>query len=264
MIDLLVLGWISGTLLSLATGFLGSFLIWKKMSYFTDTLSHASLLGIALSIHLNMNPMYAVILTMVVLTIMLMYIKYIYPYSIDILLNIISYTALSLGLLISSLSQDNSMNIMHYLFGDFLMISFKDVITIGCGVCIILIAILYYWKSFLLISIHSELAHIDGINVFKIQLILMLLIALTVGLSIKFIGAFTATALFIVPAATARFYAKSPESMVTYAILLSIISITSGFILSVVYDLPSGPSVILCATILFFISIAFKRKNMLR
>uniref|UniRef100_A0A1A9UKN4 Uncharacterized protein n=1 Tax=Glossina austeni TaxID=7395 RepID=A0A1A9UKN4_GLOAU len=92
-------GWISGILLSLATGSLGSFLIWKKMSYFADTLSHASLLGIAISIHVNMNPI-----------------------------------SLSLGLVISSLSQDNSMNIIHYLFGDFLMITFEDVIAIGCGV----------------------------------------------------------------------------------------------------------------------------------
>lgn len=264
MIDLLVLGWISGVLLSLATGSLGSFLMWKKMSYFTDTLSHASLLGITLSIYLKINPMYSVILIMVILAIILVYIRHIYPYSIDTLLNVISYSALSLGLIMSSLSQDNSMNIVHYLFGDFLMISFRDVVTIGCGICIILIVMLYYWKSFLLISIHPELAYIDGINVFKMQLILMLLIALSVGLSIKFIGVFTATALFVVPAATARFYAKSPESMITYAVLLNIISITLGFIFSVIYDIPSGPSIILCATILFFISVFFKRKDILR
>ncbi|MDQ1237320.1 MAG: metal ABC transporter permease [Wigglesworthia glossinidia] len=264
MIDILVLGWISGVLLSLATGFLGSFLIWKKLSYFTDTLSHASLLGIALSIFLKINPMYSIVVVMLFLTILLIYIKFIYPYSVDILLSVISYSALSLGLVMSSIVQEgNSANIIHYLFGDLLLISYKDIFAIGFGVFLALITILYYWKSFLLISMHSELANIDGINVFKIQLILMLLIALIFGLSIKFIGAFTATSLFIVPSATARFYAKSPESMIIYSILLSIFSITSGLILSALYDIPSGPSVILCATLIFFISIFWKSRKFL-
>ncbi|BAC24261.1 yebI [Wigglesworthia glossinidia endosymbiont of Glossina brevipalpis] len=261
MIEIFIFGWIAGILLSLAIGPLGSFLIWRKMSYFGDTLSHSSLLGISIGFVFKIDPVYSVMITMFFITLIITYIERVYQFSIDIILNIISNTALSLGLVISSLIEEFRTDLVHYLFGDLLKVNLNDIIMISIIISIIILIILWNWNSLLLVSINSELSYIDGINIFKIKLILMIIISLTIGLTMKFIGALTTVALFIIPAATARPYSKSPEKMSIYATLFSISSITFGLFFSVIYNIPSGPSVILCSTIFFFISLFTKNKD---
>lgn len=258
MIELLLPGWLGGVLLALAAGPLGSFVVWRRMSYFGDTLAHASLLGVAFGLLLNVNPYYAVILVTLCLALGLVWLER-RPYlAIDTLLGIMAHSALSLGLVVVSLMQGVRVDLMAYLFGDLLSVTADDLWLMGGGVAMVLAVMAWQWRSLLSLTISPELAQVDGVNIQRTRLVLMLVTALTIGVAMKFVGALIITSLLIIPAATARRFARSPEQMAALAVIVGIVAVSGGLAFSASYDTPAGPSVVLCAAILFIISMAKK------
>ncbi|VFP79837.1 zinc ABC transporter permease subunit ZnuB [Candidatus Erwinia haradaeae] len=255
MIELLLPGWLTGIFLTIITGPLGSFIIWRRMSYFGDTLAHTSLLGVACGLLFNINPFYAVIIITLLLTLILVWLERYAELSIDTLLGILAHSSLSLGLVLVSLMSNIHIDLITYLFGDLLAITLSDLWMIIIGVLFILFILVWNWRQLLSLTVNAELAQIDGINIQRTKMILMLITALTIGISMKFIGALIITSLLIIPAATARRFARSPEQMAIFAIIIGILSITIGLSFSAFYNTPAGPSVVLGSAIIFILSI---------
>lgn len=255
MFEILLPAWLAGTLLAFITAPLGAFVVWRKMAYFGDTLSHSALLGVALGIFLQLDPYLAVIMMTILLAVLLVWLEKHANQSLDTLLGIISHTALSLGVITIALLDNVRVDLMSYLFGDLLAINYTDVLLIGTGVLFIGAMLIWKWQAFLSITISPELAQIEGLNVSRLRLILMLLTALTIALSMKFVGALIITSLLIIPSATARRFARTPEAMIGYAIGFSILSVSGGLLLSAIKDTPAGPSVVVVAGALFIGSL---------
>ena len=255
MIELLLPSLLAGLSLTCLTGPLGTFVVWRRMSYFGDTLSHAALLGVAFGFLLNINLFYAIILVTLILAIGLLWLESQKQLPVDTLLGILAHSALSLGLVVISLMNNIRIDLMGYLFGDLLSITMFDVYQIVICVVTIGLLLVWRWNHFLFITVSEELAFSHGINVPITKFILTILLALTIGIAMKFVGALIITALLIIPAATAKYYAKNPESMAIIAILFGMISIIGGILFSLFYDTPTGPSVVLSNTCLFFISL---------
>lgn len=255
MIELLLPSLLAGLSLTCLTGPLGTFVVWRRMSYFGDTLSHAALLGVAFGFLLNINLFYAIILVTLILAIGLLWLESQKQLPVDTLLGILAHSALSLGLVVISLMNNIRIDLMGYLFGDLLSITMFDVYQIIICVVIIGLLLVWRWNHFLFITVSEELAFSHGINVPLTKFILTILLALTIGIAMKFVGALIITALLIIPAATAKYFAKNPESMAIIAILIGMCSIIGGILFSLVYDTPTGPSVVLSNTCLFFISL---------
>ena len=255
MIDILLPGWLAGIFLACAAGPLGSFVVWRRMSYFGDTLAHASLLGVAIGFLLDINVYYAVILVTLLLALGLVWLER-RPYlAIDTLLGIMAHSALSLGLVVVSLMNNIRVDLMAYLFGDLLSVTTQDLWLIGPGVLVVIAIMCWQWRSLLSMTISQELAHVDGVNLQRTRLILMLVTALIIGLAMKFVGALIITSLLIIPAATARRFARTPEQMAGLAVILGMCAVTGGLIFSALYNTPAGPSVVLCASFLFMLSL---------
>lgn len=259
MFELLLPPLIVGIALSFITGPLGSFVVWRKMSYFGDTLSHAALFGIAIGFLLHINPFYAVIFITIILAIALVYLESQQKIAIDTLLGILAHSSLSLGVIVISLMKNIRVDLMGYLFGDLLAITFDDVYLMLGGIIIVSIILFFNWNKFLFVTVSEELAFSHGINIVRTKLLLTLVLALAIGLSMKFVGALIITSLLIIPAATARFYAKTPEKMAILAIIISVISIIGGLLFSAYYDTPTGPSVVIVNAMLFIISLAITK-----
>lgn len=261
MFEILFPAWLAGLLLAFITAPLGSFVIWRKMAYFGDTLSHSALLGVALGIFLQIDPYIAVIIMTVILALLLVWLEQQTRYSIDTMLGIIAHCSLSLGVITISLLDNVRVDLMSYLFGDLLAIGFNDVIFIGIGVILISAILYFFWQQLLSMTISPELAQIEGLNIGRLRLLLMLLTALTIALSMKFVGALIITSLLIIPAATARRFARTPEQMVGFAIIFGILAISGGLLLSGWKDTPAGPSVVVCSGLIFLFSILLKKEN---
>lgn len=255
MFDILLPAWICGMILSLLTAPLGSFVVWRKMSYFGDTLSHASLLGVALGLWLEVNPYFAIIAMVLLLAAVLVWLENYTAFSADTLLGIIAHSALSLGVVAIALMDNVRVDLISYLFGDILAVDYHDLYWILGGAAIVLSILIRFWKPLLATTISAELAQVEGINTRKMQITLMLMTALTIALSMKFVGALIITSLLIIPAATARRFARTPEQMVAVGYVISCLAITLGLGLSALYDTPAGPSVVIAASGLFMLSL---------
>lgn len=258
MLDILLPAWLAGMLLTFITAPLGAFVVWRKMAYFGDTLAHSALLGVAFGIFLEIDPYLAVIAMTLLLAIGLVWLEKRANHSADTLLGIIAHTSLSLGVITIALLDNVRVDLMSYLFGDLLAINLNDVLFIGVGVALVALLLVIYWKKLLSMTVSPELAQIEGLNVAHLKLLLMILTALTIALSMKFVGALIITSLLIIPSATARRFAKTPEQMVYFGIFFSILSVSGGLLFSALKDTPAGPSVVLCAGILFLCSLLKK------
>ncbi|WP_391529123.1 zinc ABC transporter permease subunit ZnuB [Photorhabdus akhurstii] len=261
MIELLFPGWLAGVLLSIAAGPLGSFVVWRRMSYFGDTLAHASLLGVAFGLLLNISPFYAIIAVTLILAMMLVWLEKRPQLAIDTLLGIMAHSALSSGLVVVSLMSNVRVDLMAYLFGDLLSVTYEDIWLIVIGVTLVATLLFWQWNALLSVTVSQEMAFVDGIKIQRLRVLLMLVTALTIGLAMKFVGALIITSLLIIPAATARRFARTPEQMAGIAIAVGMLAVTGGLAFSAVYDTPAGPSVVLCAAVMFIISLISKAKN---
>ena len=145
MFDILLPAWLAGLLLAFITAPLGAFVVWRKMAYFGDTLSHSALLGVALGIFLEVDPYIAVIVMTILLALALVWLEHKTNYSIDTVLGIIAHVSLSLGVITISLLDNVRVDLMSYLFGDLLSIDYQYVILI----CICVLVICIVVKMFL-------------------------------------------------------------------------------------------------------------------
>lgn len=255
MIELLLPAWFGGTLLMLAAGPLGAFVVWRRMAYFGDTLAHTALLGVAFGLLFDIDTWYMIIVVVLLLSAILVWLEQQPQLALDTLLGIMAHSGLSLGLVLVSLMSHVRVDLMAYLFGDLLAITPSDLWLIGLGAGMVVLLLAYTWRDLILITISADLAQVSGVNLARSRAILTVLTALTIGLAMKFVGALIITSLLIIPAATARRFARSPEQMALFASLIGITSITSGLALSTYYDTPAGPSVVIAATLLFTLSL---------
>lgn len=259
MFTIFLFGWLTGIILSITTAPLGSFIIWRRMTSFGDTLSHSSLLGIAISIILNINSFFTLFLLMSLLAIVLACLERFLPFAIETILSIMLHSSLSLGMiLISLISNHYTTDITNYLFGDLLSVTKYDLIIIVVSSIIILTILYCRWSSILLATINEELAQIEGINIFFARLTIMLMTALSISISIKFVGALLITSLLVIPPATAQNFSTSPENMVIFSIISSIISVTGGMILCFFFHTPASPSIVFFSSCLCLLSIIKK------
>ncbi|KGQ28222.1 zinc ABC transporter permease subunit ZnuB [Gallibacterium anatis] len=260
MFEIIFPAWITGIVLSLITAPLGAFVVWRKMAYFGDTLSHSALFGIALGIVFDLNPYIAILLLIILLALILVWLENNTHFAADTLLGIIAHTSLSLGVVTIGLIGGVRVDLMNYLFGDLLAITYQDLLWIGIGVILVLSILCYCWQALISATVNPELAQIEGVDVKKGRIVLMLLTAITIALSMKFVGALIITSLLIIPAATARRFSRTPESMAIIAVIISMIAVTGGLLLSAFYDTAAGPSVVICSALLFVLSL-FKKQQ---
>ncbi|MET1079470.1 MAG: zinc ABC transporter permease subunit ZnuB [Pseudomonas sp.] len=261
MPDFLLNALLAGLALALVGGPLGSFVVWRRMAYFGDTLSHAALLGVALGLLLDVNPTLAVTVGCVLLAVLLVTLQTRQPLASDTLLGILAHSTLSLGLVVLSFMQEVRVDLMAYLFGDLLAVGPTDLAWILGGSLLVLTSLVLLWRPLLAITVHEELARVEGLPVAALRLGLMLLIAVVIAVAMKIVGVLLITSLLIIPAAAAQRHARTPEQMAVGASLLGLLAVCGGLSLSWFKDTPAGPSIVVSAAALFLLSFTLPRRS---
>ncbi len=254
MDDFLLRALLAGLGVALVAGPLGSFVVWRRMAYFGDTLAHAALLGVALGFLLQFNINLAVIIVCLALAVALVALQQQRRLANDTLLGILSHSTLSLGLIVLAFMETLQLDLMSYLFGDILAVSNGDLYWIFGTTVVALAVLVAIWRPLLAITVHEELAQVEGVPVVRVRLALMLLIALVIAVAMKVVGILLITSLLIIPAATARGFARSPEQMAVLAALIGCIAVGGGLFASLEWDLPAGPAIVVTAALLFFLT----------
>jgi len=250
---------LAGFGLSLTTGSLGCFLIWRRMAFFGDALAHSSLLGIALGILLHMDMNVGIVAICLLCAAILTKTTSHQHLSADVWLNIISYSALALGFLALSKSGSNA-DLESYLFGDILTLRVQDLYWIyGCSA---LVGLFFYWKwrELLLITLDEELAKTAGVSVGLVRATFMVTLAFTVAIALKAVGALLMPALLIMPAATASRFARSPEQMALIATGTAFLGVSIGLVAAISFNTPSGATIVVSCLTLFLGSMLFRAR----
>lgn len=259
MPDFLLYALLAGIAVALVAGPLGAFAVWRRMAYFGDTLAHSSLLGITFGLLLGVNLNIAVALGCLLLALILVAMQQNRFLATDTLLGILSHSTLALGLVCVSLFSRTRIDLLAYLFGDILSVNGTDVISMWIIALAVIAALAWLWRPLLAITVHEELAQVEGIPVNKVRTALMLLMALVIAIAMKVVGVLLITALLIIPAAASRRITHTPEQMAIVAGLLGCVAVSVGLFASYFWDSPAGPSIVLAATLLFILTLGEKQ-----
>ena len=241
---------LAGIGLALATGPLGSFVVWRRMAYFGDATSHAAILGVALALAFQLPLTFgvlAVALTMA-LTVSTLAAK---GWAMDTTLGVLAHSALAFGLVAISFVPGVRTDLSAYLFGDILVVSRADLALIWGGAAVVAGLLLWRWQALLTATLSDELAHAGGINPDRERLVLTVALALVVAVALKVVGALLIAAMLIIPAAAARALARTPEAMAVMATAIGALAAYLGLGLSLWQDTDAGPSIVASAAVLF-------------
>ena len=260
MDDFLLRALLAGLGVAVVAGPLGAFVVWRRMAYFGDTLAHSALLGVALGFLLGVEPTGAVIAVCLTLALLLVALQQQRGLATDTLLGIMSHGGLSLGLVAISFLDTVRVDLMVYLFGDILAVTRTDLAWIWSGGAVALLGLALLWRPLLAMTVHEELARVEGVPTGLVRLGFMVLVALVIATAMKIVGVLLITALLILPAAAARRLARSPEAMAVGAAIAGSVAVASGLAASLRWDTPAGPSIVLAAAVLFALSAALPRR----
>lgn len=245
---------IAAVVLSGTLGPLGSLVVWRRMAYFGDTIAHAALLGIALSLISGFLPMtLTMFIVSIVIALLLSRASRDGRFHSDTILGLLAHGTLALGVLLVAMSREIRVDINAYLFGDVLALDWQDVGLLTALCAVVLVILRLSWRALLMVALDRTIAHVEGIDVKKTEKLLVLLLAAVIAVAIKLVGVLLITALLIIPAAAARYFAQTPKQMALLASAVGIFATSTGLFMSLKMDAPTGPLMVVVATLSFLL-----------
>ena len=258
--DFFIRALIAGIGIALVTGPLGCFIIWRRLSFFGDTLSHSALLGVTIAFFFELNIAFSVFLISSAIALILLKLQKTTKLPGDALLGLLAHSSLAVGLVVIGFLTSIRFDIMGLLFGDILAVNEIDLLIIWIGGALILLILKYIWKPLFASTVNHELAEAEGMNPDKVNAIFTVLLAAIIAISIKIVGLLLITGMLIMPAAMARNVPNNPNQMVKLSIIGGLLSVIIGLFSSLEINTPSGPSIITAALVLFCLTL-IKIKN---
>jgi zinc transport system permease protein len=234
---------------------LGCLVVWRRMAYYGEAIAQAALIGVALSLALSLDLNTGVLIVTLAVSGLLLALsrQQIVPF--DSLLGLIAHAALAIGVIAASLASGRQPDLMGFLFGDILAITNADLYWLLIGGAGAMAALIAIWRPLLSLSVHEDIAAAEGTATESVKLVFVLVLAFIVAIAIKIVGALLTIAFLIMPAAAARPLSRTPEQMVAIAGAFGMLSVTAGLALSIAWDTPGGPSIVVVMAALFALSI---------
>ncbi len=240
-------------------GPLGSIMVWRRLAYFGDTLSHSGLLGVTLALALHINITVGVCFIALAVAAILLGLQKRLRVSSDTLLGLLSHTTLALGLLALALLDEIRVDVLGFLYGDILAVTWQDIALIYSGGVVVLVLLLKLWSPILRLTVDQELAQAEGVSVKSVQAAYVFLLALVIAVAIKIVGVLLITALLVVPAAGARPLSRTPEKMAVLASLIGMLSVVLGIYASHTWDVPTGPAIVVASAAILLLTTTLFR-----
>jgi zinc transport system permease protein len=245
-------------------GLLGTMIVNNKMAFFSDSLGHSALTGIAIGVIvgrifplLGLTPIWSMLFFSVLITIAILVVKEANTASTDTIIGVFSSTAMALGIVILS-SNGGFTKYSVYLIGDLLAISPSDLLTLGILFVFVIVLWIVIFNKLLLASMNQSLARSRGINVRLYEYIFAMTMAIIVTISIQWVGILIISSLLILPAASSRNIAKNMRQYHIYSVLIALISGISGLILSYSWGTATGATIVLITSMFFATTFIIK------
>ena len=250
---------LGGILTGLMGGLLGSFTILRQLSFFSDALGYSALLGISLAVLLGLNPTLIVLPFAALFGLGVTYLLEKTNLWTDALLNIIYSSSLALAVITLSFVGQYKGGLNNLLFGDILAVREVDLWLSGTLLLACILFVGLTLRTQMLLTLHEPLAKARGVAVSAQRSAFIVLLSLVVGVSIKAIGVLLVSAFVVIPACTARLLSQTFTHYMLLSAGLGALSAVFGMLLSALFNLPSGPSIVVVQLALFLAAIAIPR-----
>ncbi|MBF7690578.1 MULTISPECIES: zinc ABC transporter permease subunit ZnuB [Acinetobacter] len=257
-LQLLLPAWVMGFLLIFLTAPLGCLMLWRRMSFFADTMAHGTLLGVAVAGILNL-PLWIGVSLLAFTLVSLLWFLHDKRLPNDALLALCSATLLCSGLLLIQQLPALRPELLSYLFGDLLTISWSDLPLFGLIVLIAVTLLRFFWSAQIQIAIDPDIAMSEGINANVQRLIFMILLAIFTVLALRAVGSLLMGALLVIPSLTARLLAQSPKQMVLFSFILGQVALAIGLWSSALLNIATGLSIVLTMSLIFCLIFCFQK-----
>ena len=246
--------------LSLIAAPAGCVLLWQRSSYFGETIAHSALLGAALGLFWSLPLEATVFATALLVAVALYAIRKYSSLTADSALGVLAPSTLALGLVFAAAGADrHRYDLNALLFGDVLAIQESDLWVIGAAAAAGVAFLCWIWRPLVASILHPELAEAEGMHPQRRRLVFTVVVAAVVAVGVKVVGVLLIVALMLIPAATARSIAQTPEQMAVRSAGIGIAASVLGLHTSLSWDIPAGPAIVLCALGLFLASLVFVR-----
>ena len=245
-------------LVAISSSILGVFVLWKKLSYFGDALSHATLLGLIFGFIFKIDQILILMIFSCLFAFLTAYFTRNQFFNKNTIIVIISYFCVALAMVLNDIFTQN-FDFNSYIFGDILTVENLDLQILILLSVVIVFYTFFAFKKILLINTNQDLARIEGIKVEYWNISFLILLSLTIALSVRFVGVFLMTALLILPAAIARIFSNSARQMMILSLAISVVISSLSFKFALDYNLTAAPAVITVFGIIFLTSLVLKR-----
>ena len=269
MLELFAYDFIQRSLLAAAVvgglcSVIGVFVVLRGLAFVGAGTAHAAFAGVALGYLMGWPPLLLAILFGLATVWITGWVEEKGRMKLDVSIGILYTTTMALAILFIGLMKMYNAEVYGYLFGSVLSVSGEELRIIGGLSVLVLGLTLTFSKELFFIAFDQEMAEASGVPARRMFFLLLTLVALTVVVSLKTVGAILVFAMILIPASTAYQLTHSLMTLTLYSVIIGIITAVAGVIISAAWDVPSGPAIVLLATTVFFISVLFSPKRMRR
>lgn len=250
---------LAGIMVACLCPVIGLFLVVRRLALIGDGLGHISFAGVAAGWLLGIYPVYTAVLFAVCGSIGIEFLRQRQRQAADLSLALVFYTGMALAVIFASLVRTAGNNLLSYLFGSIVTVSYQDVVMIyALGVAILLIIALFY-KELLFISFDEDAARVNGLRVALQNVLLAVLTAVTVSAAMRVVGILLVSALMIVPVAASLQIARSFTGAMLWSVVFAEIAAAVGLWASFYLNLAPGGSIVMTAVLIFMLTLVFKQ-----
>jgi len=246
---------LAAVMIGILCPFIGNFVILRRMSFFSDAISHSAFAGLAAGMLLGIDLSLSSLIVAILIALFIAFLSEKTTLSHDTIIGIAFSAAIAAGILIIGMLKGYRADIFTFLFGDILAITKTDLFLIFITSILTITILLLFLKAFLQITFNRDLAQVEGINVRLFEYLLFLIIAVVITMSLKIIGIILVTSLLIVPSAAAKNIASNMKQLFSLSCIFGVASGISGLIASVYLNTPSGPTIVLVSVGIFFLTM---------
>lgn len=249
---------IIGLLASVACGVMGSYVVVRRIVFISGGISHTVLGGMGIAYYYGYNPLHGAVISALIAALVIGFVSLRYNQYEDTLIGALWAVGMAVGILFIYKTPGYNVDLMSYLFGNILMVEKESVRLLAYLDGLIILSVLLFYKRFLAVCFDEEYSKLQGVGVVSTYLLLLCLIALTVVILIQVVGIILVIALLTLPAATARYYARSLVQMMIIASILGALFTTSGLIVSYQPNLPAGATIVVIAGLAYLLATVLK------
>ncbi len=236
---------------------LGVFVLWKKLSYFGDAISHSILLGASLGAALSINPDFSLIFFAIIFALLVGFMSQNRYFSKDTIITISSYFCVTLAIVVNDFSGKN-FDFSNYIFGDVLSVESLDIIALTAIFITTIFFTIFAFKKILLMNLANDLAKIEGIKIKLWDGVFLILLTLTIAMSVRIVGVLLVTALLVLPAAIARLFSHSALQMLLLSIVSAIAVCAFSGAAAQYYQVSAGALSVLALSLIFMLGLVIK------